>query len=68
MALDEPKETDDVFEIEGFKYLVNKDLLGKAKSIKVDFQQIGFKIDSSLEFGPASGCASCGTDTSCATS
>ncbi len=68
MALDEPKETDDVFEINGLKYLVNKDLLGKAKPIKVDFQQMGFKIDSSLEFGPSSGCDGCGTDTSCATS
>jgi hypothetical protein len=59
MALDEPKDDDSVFDIEGFKYVVNKDLLEKAKPIKVDFHQIGFKIDSSMDFGAADGCAGC---------
>jgi hypothetical protein len=59
MALDEPKETDSVFDIEGFQYLVDNDLLEKAKPIKVDFLNIGFKIESGMEFGPASGCAGC---------
>jgi len=59
MALDEPKDNDSVFDIDGFQYIVNNDLLEKAKPIKIDFQQIGFKIDSSLNFGPADGCAGC---------
>ena len=63
MALDEPKESDTVFDVNGFQYIVNNDLLEKAKPIKVDFLNIGFKIDSSLEFGSGtdscSGC-SCG--------
>ena len=59
MALDEPKDNDSVFDVEGFQYVVNNDLLEKAKPIKVDFLQIGFKIDSSMDFGADSGCAGC---------
>lgn len=59
MALDEPKDNDSVFDIDGFKYLVDNDLLSKAKPIKVDFLQVGFKIDSSLQFGSSSGCGDC---------
>ena len=59
MALDEPKENDSVFDIEGFQYVVDNDLFEKAKPIKVDFLNIGFKIDSNLDFGSASGCAGC---------
>jgi iron-sulfur cluster assembly protein len=63
MALDEPKENDSVFDVEGFQYLVDKDLFEKANPIKVDFLQVGFKIDSNLNFGAAaesgSGCEGC---------
>jgi iron-sulfur cluster assembly protein len=62
MALDEPKDDDSVFDIEGFQYLVNNDLLEKAKPIKVDFQQVGFKIDSGLVFDKTDGCAGCSCD------
>ena len=64
MALDEPRDTDDVFEIEGFKYIVNKEFMEKAKPIKVDYQVYGFKLDCGIDFGAA--CKSCGTaETSC---
>ena len=59
MALDEPKENDSVFDVDGFQYLVNNDLLVKAKTIKVDYLQVGFKIDSSMDFGADSGCSGC---------
>ena len=59
MALDEPKDDDSVFDVEGFQYIVNNNLLEKAKPIKVDFLQIGFKIDSGMDFDAASGCAGC---------
>ncbi len=60
MALDEPKESDSVFDIEGFQYLIDKALLEKAKPIKVDFLNVGFKIDSNLKFGSSSsGCEGC---------
>ena len=59
MALDEPKATDEIYEVDGFKYIVDKGFMEKAKPIKVDFLQVGFKIDSSLNFGPSSGCEGC---------
>lgn len=65
MALDEPKDTDAVYEIDGFKYMVDKDFLEKAQPIKVDFLEYGFKLTSSLEF--RSGCRSCSTSGSCHT-
>ncbi len=61
MALDEPRVEDQVFDVSGFKYLVDTDFLEKAKPIKVDFQQFGFKITSGIELG-GGGCASgCGS-------
>ena len=65
MALDEPKETDEAYEIDGFKYLVNKEFLEKAKPIKVDFVEVGFKLTSGLEL--SEGCRSCDTTSSCET-
>ncbi len=59
MALDELKDTDDLFEIDGFKYIVNKDFIEKAKLIKVDYQVQGFKLDCGIDFG--SSCKSCET-------
>ena len=65
MALDEPNEMDETFEIDGFKYVVNKNFLEKAQPIMVDFQEIGFKLTSSLVFDQAAGCTSCSTSGGC---
>jgi iron-sulfur cluster assembly protein len=59
MALDEPNDADSQFDIDGFKYLVNKEFLERAKPISVDFHMYGFKLDSGMQMG--SGCA-CSTD------
>jgi hypothetical protein len=63
MALDEPKESDDVFDIDGFKYLVDKEFMKKATPVKVDFIDYGFKLTSSIKFESA--CGGCGGNTSC---
>ena len=65
MALDEPRETDEVFDIDGFQYIIDKDFLEKTKPIKVDFLEIGFKLTSGLVF--EQGCTSCSTTGSCST-
>ena len=39
MALDEPKDNDDVFDIGEFKYIVEKELMEQAKPIKIDFDK-----------------------------
>ena len=61
MALDEPKDTDNVYDVNGFQFIVDKDFYEKAKPVTVDFLGYGFKISSSIEFGPASACSSCGS-------
>jgi len=66
MALDEPRDNDDVHEVNGFKFLVDKDLQEKAQPIKVDFSGFGFKIDCAMDFSSAeSGCSGCGTTSDC---
>jgi len=63
MALDEPKDTDNVYKVDGFEYIVNKEFMEKAKPIKIDFIEVGFKIDSNIELQSA--CGSCSTTGSC---
>ena len=65
MALDEPRDTDEVIEIDGYQFLINKDFMAKAQPIKVDFLGMGFKLDCSLEFSAAAACAGCGSDSVC---
>lgn len=64
MALDEPRDTDQQFDVDGYTYIIDKDFLEKAKPIKVDFMIHGFKLDCGLDFS-AAGCNSCGTTGSC---
>jgi Fe-S cluster assembly iron-binding protein IscA len=63
MALDDKKNTDDVFTFGGFEFLVDKEFLEDAKPINVDFIETGFKVTSSLQLG--GGCSSCGSDGCC---
>jgi iron-sulfur cluster assembly protein len=64
MALDEPKENDEVFNEKGITFLMNRDLFELAKPISVDYitsrMGNGFKVASSLEAGSA-----CGSSCSC---
>ena len=63
MALDEPKEDDEIMKEDGITYLMNKQLLEQAKPVTVDFVESaygsGFSINSSLAKGEA--CGSCST-------
>jgi len=63
MALDEPKDSDEVYEVEGYKYIVDKDFMEKAKPVKVDFSEYGFKLSSNIDFG-SGGCSGCSTSSS----
>ncbi|MBN1907851.1 MAG: IscA/HesB family protein [Deltaproteobacteria bacterium] len=61
MGLDEPEENDEVIKENGVNYLIDKDLLDKARPISIDFIESdrgsGFSISSSLPKGE--GCSSC---------
>lgn len=58
MALDEPKEDDHTIKDRGITYVIEKDLLEKAKPIRIDFSEsdegAGFKLTSSIP-----SCGSC---------
>jgi iron-sulfur cluster assembly protein len=61
LDVDEPLDTDDVFDIDGFQFVINRILLKDAEPIKVDYNsRSGFQFDSSLEF--EEGCAACSSD------
>ena len=63
LALDEQKETDHVYEIEGFTYIVDKDFMDKVKPIKIEFLDTGFKLTTGMDLGTP--CSSCDTARSC---
>jgi iron-sulfur cluster assembly protein len=63
MALDEPKEDDEILKNDGITFLINKQLLEQVKPLTVDFVESaygsGFSIASALAKGGA--CGSCST-------
>jgi Fe-S cluster assembly iron-binding protein IscA len=63
MALDEPKDDDEIVKNNGVTYLVNKELLDQVKPIVVDFVESGwgsgFSISSNLKKPEACGSGSC---------
>ena len=61
MALDELKDDDTSYDIDGFQYVINKEFIEQAKPVKVDFLPTGFKIDSGIELGGSCG-GSCGSE------
>jgi len=65
MALDEPKDNDDTFDVKGLKFVVDKEFMQKAETIKIDFTGMGFHLDSNMDMGQSSGCGSCGSGGSC---
>jgi len=62
MALDEPKETDEVVQDNGLTFLIDKSLYEEVQPITVDFitgaMGSGFKLTSSLA-SAGGGCGSC---------
>jgi iron-sulfur cluster assembly protein len=63
MALDEPKETDEVIKDNNITYLIEKKLLDEVKPINIDFVDSamgsGFSITSNLSKGDSCGSCSC---------
>ncbi len=65
MALDEPKENDEIIEEDKITYLINKELYEKAQPISVDFVETamgsGFSFSSALNTGGGCGtaCSTC---------
>jgi hypothetical protein len=60
LALDEPKNCDDVYPISGFEFTIEKDLTQQIGNVQIDFLSYGFVIKSEHAL-PESGkdCGSC---------
>ncbi|HCU68001.1 MAG TPA: adhesin [Desulfomicrobium sp.] len=66
LALDEHKNGDQVFEIDGYSFLMEEALFEQAKPVTVLFDQnTGFSVESSMVFPEGGGCSSCGCGGSC---
>lgn len=67
LALDEQKDGDQIFDVDGYSFLMEEALFEQAKPVSVDFDQhMGFAIQSSMKFPEtAGGCSSCGCGGSC---
>jgi iron-sulfur cluster assembly protein len=63
LALDEPKDNDDTFDVKGYKFLVDKNLMRAVAPITVDMVNGYFNVISSMQ--PAAGGGECGGCTSC---
>ena len=59
VALEEAKKSDAVFEIEGFHYIINQNLLQMVQPITFDSDGIGFRLSGS-GIAPPHGCGNCG--------
>ncbi|MBU1054644.1 MAG: IscA/HesB family protein [Proteobacteria bacterium] len=57
MGLDEKKDSDKLFKVDGIQYVIDRELLKKAQPINVDYGLTGFIVSSNLKFD--SGCSSC---------
>ncbi|MBA3036903.1 MAG: adhesin [Desulfobacterium sp.] len=63
MSLDEKRDNDSTFKVDGIEYLIDRDLMKQAQPINVDYASKGFIVTSNLKFD--SGCSSCGSGGSC---
>lgn len=63
MALDEPRNEDEVIDEKGTKFIIEKDLFNQVKPINIDFvttpQGAGFKLTANLTEGDGCGSCSC---------
>lgn len=68
LVLDEPKDNDESYDVDGLTYLIDKDLQDRSGGIKVDFVdsgwQQGFTLSSEKPLFSSEG-ATCGSSCSC---
>jgi Fe-S cluster assembly iron-binding protein IscA len=61
MVLDEPKETDDIFDVDGFTMLLDKKLHEQTKAVAVDYAYSamggGFSVTSETPIGGGGSCS-----------
>jgi len=58
LALDEPRENDETYEVQGYNFIVEKALGEQTGTIRIDMTSYGFTVDS--ENPMSSGGGGCG--------
>ena len=58
LAQDEPKEDDQRFEVDGYKFIVAQDVKDLAGDITIDASFLGLKVLSDLSTKGSGGCCS----------
>lgn len=60
LGIDSAKEGDETINLEGYDFVVDKELLEQAKPMEIDLSPMGIEISSSLVFEQSEGsCGSC---------
>lgn len=59
ISMEKPKKNDVMTSVNGFTFIIDKELLEKVKPIKIDADSISFRI-SGNGIEPNSGCGACG--------
>ncbi|OEU64819.1 MAG: heme biosynthesis protein HemY [Desulfovibrio sp. S3730MH75] len=68
LGLDAAKDEDETITLEGYDFVLDKDLLDQAKPMEIHLTPMGVEVSSSLVFDEKPGggdCGSCGCDGSC---
>ncbi len=66
LALDTPGDDDEVAELDGFTFCINKDLFAQTGEISVDVTHMGFAVESANPMGGGGGCCGCASSSGCA--
>ncbi|MBI9111857.1 IscA/HesB family protein [Maridesulfovibrio ferrireducens] len=66
LGLDAAKEGDETITLEGYDFVLDKDLLDQAKPMEINLTPMGIEVSSSLVFeAPSEGGSCCGSCGSC---
>lgn len=60
LALDQSRDSDEVFSEQGFEFCMEKELYEKAQGVKIDAGYMGFLVESEVPLAGGGGCSSCG--------
>jgi hypothetical protein len=60
LALDEPRENDETYDVQGYSFVVERALGEQTGAIRIDMTQYGFTVDSENPMGGGGGCSSGG--------
>lgn len=61
LGLDSPTAEDDVFDVDGYKFCINKNLLEQIKGVKIELTDMGFNVipENPLPESSHGGCGGC---------